>query len=77
MRVLERQPKTAAFFLELERKSRDKKVLASKLLRYGQLFYSGRYAELFATRALRLLVVFDSPSDKALEHRIAQSVLEA
>ena len=48
---------TSSFFLEVERLSRDLTVLRKKLTKYGELYYSGDFAKLFGSKALRLLVV--------------------
>jgi hypothetical protein len=59
-REVDGQPKTSGFFLELQRAIKSSRVLESKLRRYTELYHSGRYQELFGTRALRILVVFTS-----------------
>ncbi len=68
---------TASFFLEVERISRDARVMCSKLTKYGELYYSGTYTELFGNKALRLLVLFAEGSEHAIRQRITRSVLEA
>jgi hypothetical protein len=68
---------TSSFFLEVERLSRDLTVMRKKLIKYGELYYSGDFTKLFGSKALRLLVVFDEGSDYALAQRIIKSVAEA
>jgi hypothetical protein len=67
----------ASFFLELQRANRSPRVLRSKLLRYGQIYYSGRFEELFGTRALRVLFVFTSESGHPAEARVKSGCQEA
>ena len=57
--------------------SRDKRVMRNKLTKYGELYYSGDYTELFGNKALRLLVVYAAGSDQAVDQRIRHSVTEA
>ena len=59
-RLVEGRPLTSAFFLEVERATKSHRVLRSKLERAFTLQSSGRYEHLFGTKALRLLVVFDT-----------------
>lgn len=75
-RTVDEEARTSAFFLELERASKSSRVVESKLSRYGDLYYSGRYRELFGTRALRVLFVFADGADGPGSHRI-QRGLEA
>jgi hypothetical protein len=56
--MLGSEPKTAGFFLELERAHKSRQVLQSKLERYAEFYYGGSYLTRFGTPALRLLVVF-------------------
>lgn len=71
------QPRTAAFFLELERAGKSSRVLRSKLQRYGDLYYSGRYQEIFGTRALRVLFVFAADRGPNAVQRVEQGSEEA
>jgi len=48
-------PKTASFFLEVERSGKSHRALEEKLRRYRSLYYDGGYHRLFGTRALRVL----------------------
>ena len=64
------QVRTAAFFLELQRANRSQLVLQSKLTRYAKLYNSGRYTDIFGTRALRILFVFTSEYGVRINHRI-------
>lgn len=66
--------RNAHFFLEFQRANRSSKVMESKLKRYGELYYSGRYQEIFGTRALRVLFVFTSDTDSPVGHRINTGV---
>ena len=61
-REVEGEPRTAAFFLELERVTKSSRVLHSKLQRYAEVCYSGRYQQVFGIRALRVLFVFAGDS---------------
>jgi hypothetical protein len=76
-RDVDGQTKNAHFFVEVQRANRSVKVLRSKLMRYGELYYSGRYTELFGTRALRLLFVYTSDTESPAYRRIEQGVREA
>lgn len=75
-REVDGQPRTAAFFLELERVGKSRAVLRAKLSRYAELYYGGRYAEIFGTRSLRLLVVFGE-SAAASKRRLELAVEDA
>jgi len=76
-RTVDGQPRTAAFFLELERAGKSSRVLRSKLQRYGELYYGGTYERLFARRALRVLFVFApsraSPTFRRVQAGLAQA----
>ena len=76
-RVVAGETKTASFFLEVERMSRDSRVLREKLEKYGRLYYTGKFTELFGTRALRLLVVYAEGTEQAMHKQLARSVAEA
>jgi len=76
-RTADGETRNAHFFLELQRANRSVKVLQSKLMRYGELYYSGRYTQLFGTRALRLLFVYTSDTESPVHRRIEQGVREA
>jgi Replication-relaxation len=76
-RRVDGQIKTAAFFLELERASKSREVLRTKLRRYGQLYYGGDYQARFGTRALRLLVVFDRDEGPRAADRLSLAADEA
>ncbi len=76
-RTVDGQNRTAGFFLELERAAKSSQVLASKLRRYRELYYSGRYAQLFGTRALRLLVVFAGSPRQSGDPRVEEAVEQA
>ena len=75
-RQVDGQPRTAAYFLELERASKSVEVLRSKLRRYGELYYGGRYEEIFGTRALRVLVVFAADGGASVEARRVEAGVE-
>ncbi len=77
LRQSESGPKTAAFFLELQHANRSLKTLRAKLERYGQLYYTGRYEQLFGTRALRVLFVFSSEAGVPTASRVSAGVAEA
>ena len=76
-RMVNNEPKTATFFLEVENMSRDVRILRAKLEKYGNLFYTGKFTRLFGTRALRLLVVFVQEAGEPVQRRIINSVKEA
>ena len=76
-RIVNGEPRTANFFLEVEKMSRDFRVLQEKLHKYGQLAYTGRFTRLFGIKALRLLVVFVQEAGEPVQRRIANSVAEA
>jgi len=71
------EPRLAGFFLEVERESRSLAVLRAKLRRYGQLFYSGGYAQRFGSKALRVLVVYAGEARSLPATRVAQGMVEA
>jgi hypothetical protein len=71
------QVRTAGFFLELQRANRQTKVVASKLQRYHDLYRSGRYEQVFATPALRVLFVFTSDTEVAPTTRVRSGLSEA
>jgi hypothetical protein len=71
------QERTSAFFIELERSGKSSQVVVSKLRRYGELYYGGRYQELFGTRALRVLFVFVSEQGSTTSRRVDLGVREA
>jgi hypothetical protein len=52
------EPKSSGFFLEHEHTVRSSSVLASKLARYADLYYSGSYRQHFGIRGMRVLVVY-------------------
>ncbi|TAK36762.1 MAG: hypothetical protein EPO21_01500 [Chloroflexota bacterium] len=76
-RQLDGRDRTAAFFLEVERAAKSSAVLRSKLRRYGELYYSGRYEQMFGTKALRLLVVFDALDERSNMRLIESGAAEA
>jgi hypothetical protein len=69
--------RTAAFFLELERAHKSSRVLARKLIAYGDLYYSGRYREIFGTRALRVLIVFAGDKAAHPDRRVTSAMSAA
>ncbi len=71
------QKVTAAFFLEVERVGKSSQVLREKLTRYADLYYSGRYQEIFGTKALRVLFVFANPSAGETVERVNMAVKDA
>lgn len=73
-RRVEGEVRTSAFFLELERANKSSRVVESKLSRYGELYYSGRYQDVFGTRALRLLLVFANDLGTATGAKMAQAL---
>ncbi len=76
-RLVDGQVRTASFFLEMEVASKSSQVLRSKLMRYMELYYSGQYERLFATRGLRLLVVFANQDEGASSRRIERAMQDA
>ncbi len=77
-REVDGREKTSAFFLELERTG-GRRALRAKLQRYADLYYGGRYAQLFGTRALRVLFVFALAISErgATAHRVDAALREA
>jgi len=73
-RMVDGQPRTSAFFLELQRANKSKLVLKSKLDKYNTLYNSGRFQRIFETRALRVLFVFTSEYGVNIKHRIRSSI---
>jgi hypothetical protein len=66
------ETRTAGFFLELERASKSRTVLRSKLRKYAELYYGQHYQDIFAIPGLRLLVVYAtavgaSPANRRVE----------
>ncbi len=76
-RIVNSETKTANFFLEVEKMSRDFRVLREKLAKYGNLVYTGKFTRLFGIKALRLLVVFVQEEGEPVQKRIRNSVAEA
>jgi hypothetical protein len=76
-RVVNGETKTANFFLEVEKMSRDFRVLREKLAKYGKLAYTGKFTRLFGIKALRLLVIFVQEEGEPVQKRIRNSVAEA
>jgi hypothetical protein len=76
-RIVDGQVRTAAFFLELQRANRSKAVMKSKLNRYRRLYDSGRFQDIFGTRALRVLFVFESQYGTNINHRMADAIGQA
>ncbi len=79
--VIERQDgekKRGSFFLELERSSaKSNQVLHHKLEQYRRLCQSGRFEQVFGTRALRLLFVLAPQGGGGSDSRVQQAVREA
>jgi hypothetical protein len=73
-RTVEGTDRTAAFFLELERAHKSSRVLHRKLIAYGDLYYSGRFQQIFGTRALRVLFVFAAETGGHPDRRITTAV---
>ncbi len=76
-RLVNNEHKTAGFFLEVEKMSRDFRVLQEKLAKYGRLAYTGKFSSLFGIKALCLLVVFVQDEGEMVQKRIRNSVAEA
>jgi hypothetical protein len=76
-RTVDGEPKTSAFFLELERANKSSRVMESKLRRYADFYYSGTYEASFGTRALRVLVVFSDELGLRSQPRIEQGLKTA
>jgi hypothetical protein len=73
-RLVDGEPRTGAFFLELQRSDRSRQILKSKIERYARLYDSGKYQKIFNTRALRVLFVFTSEYGTNINHRINMSL---
>jgi hypothetical protein len=72
-RMVDGEIKTAPLLVELELASKSSRVVADKLARVGNLFYSGRFRALLGSRALRVLIVFAGDPATA-EARIRRGV---
>ena len=73
-RTIDSVERRAGFFLELQATRKSHGVLVEKLRRYAELYYGGRYAELFGTRGLRVLVVFTDELTISGEQRARRAV---
>jgi hypothetical protein len=76
-REVDGQPRTAGFFLECEHSVQAFNVLTHKLTRYADLFYSGRYTQIFNTRSMRVLVVYHSTQTTPSIKRVQQGLATA
>lgn len=56
-RVVEGEAKRSAYFLEAEVSEKGEKALRQKLTSTGAFLFSGKYAEIFETKALRVLIL--------------------
>jgi hypothetical protein len=62
----------SSFFLEVERSDKSDRALSEKLRRYGEYYYGGDFTRAFASRALRVLVLFGSDYGILPERRVAK-----
>ena len=75
-RLVNNEPKNAGFFLEVEKMSRDFRVLQEKLAKYGRLAYTGKFSSIFGIKTLRLLLFLVQAERKRGQKRISNSVSE-